>query len=91
VAAQVEIGSYAAKRAASFLKKLALAQEEYSRQINKLVAHEQIAAAATLFDLFLLPTTAGGVPFGSASIRLEGIPNKRRAATGSQTSVSSFP
>jgi hypothetical protein len=41
VAAQVEIGAYATKRAAAFLKKLALAQEEYARQVSKLLAHEQ--------------------------------------------------
>ena len=41
VSQQVEVGSYAAKRCASFLKKLAAAQEEYARSIQKLLAHEQ--------------------------------------------------
>jgi hypothetical protein len=45
VSAQVEIGSYAAKRCASFLKKMALAQEEYSRNISKLLLHEQTKLA----------------------------------------------
>ena len=41
VSSQVEIGAYAVKRCASFLKKLSFAQEEYSRTISKLLAHEQ--------------------------------------------------
>ena len=41
VSAQVEIGSYAAKRCASFMKKLSLAQEEYAKNLQKLLQHEQ--------------------------------------------------
>lgn len=42
VAAQVEVGAYATKRAASFLKKFAAAQDEYARTVGKLLAHEHV-------------------------------------------------
>jgi len=40
VASQVETGAYATKRAASFLRKLSAAQDEYAKHVNRLVAHE---------------------------------------------------
>jgi len=47
VSDQVEAGSYAAKRCCSFMRKIAQAQEDYARTLQKILLAEQNKVAAT--------------------------------------------